>query len=477
MKKSFPALLALSLLLAASTATAELELYELRGPATAAATLARIHEALVLDTDDPPLAEVVFSLDLPAFAFSDPDSGGPFVFANDPDTAAALKAALDEKGWRRRDFDVPPEWPDTLRLYSRDDDVATNHPVLFIPLGKHIFLTDHLPPAGTRGSDFAEVLSRLPSVIPAEGVFAGQWLSDPGDGDFPVDGISSVNFGIALDGDTVALQIVLPPSSDTPLAAWLRSIPPIPDSTTCVNRPDAVATFALAPLPPLPDDLPVRPSRNMREFAAFLNRHPRIPVSAALLRPPRKNDDTPSLLAFAGFDDPAVPFASLFRAFGSFGTNTVHRNVAVLAPVPEDNAPLPDSPAWKIFRDLRDGSNEMPSFAALPTGVLAAANAPRKAVSKAIDAALDATLPPFESSPAFRDAFPYPDARAVAVLHVDLRALAAAYPDITHFIGLDLSEIENDDGRPLSLDAFLYVAPDASLALRVRVPLAVANAL
>ena len=89
-----------------------------------------------------------------------------------------------------------------------------------------------------------------------------------------------------------------------------------------------------------------------------------------------------------------------------------------------------------------------------------------KAISAAIRAEIKEECAAFVA-PAFQTAFPAPDAPPVAILHADLRVLNALL--------LAPAKLPAD-GPPLPLDAFAYVTPDASLALRVRLPLAFLHA-
>jgi hypothetical protein len=118
------------------------------------------------------------------------------------------------------------------------------------------------------------------------------------------------------------------------------------------------------------------------------------------------------------------------------------------------------------------GSATNLDFAAMPSGILAAVSSSREALPAVIDAAIDGTFPAFESSPAFREAFPRPDARAVAILH-HARGLDFVSAVIPFYEG---PPVDRDGGPPLAFDLFAYVTPDASLAIRIRYPLALVKA-
>ncbi len=460
------AILALALAAATSSAFDKPLCFELRGPASAYSTLSHIDSSIFRHYDTP-LARLVSSLDMPAFTFDDRDSG-PFVFSDDPATAAALDSALAQNGWNLRDFSIPEEWPPSTRLYVQDADAATNHPILLIPHDRHILLTD--TPVVARIPDFLNALSTLPSSIPVEGTFAAyfpnistrtRFHNDPVEAF--LSSFSSLAIGVGSDGDTLALHIVLAPPPGSPFADWLRAIPPIPPSTACLNLPDALSTFALAPLPPFPDDLLGKmESPSVRRlpghaFAAAL--FPRLDLPREVF----------STLFYAAVDDPVPPFRTLDAWFGGLATNRIHANTVIYAPATLPTNAVPPSPHTGDF--LRDVLTSFtPLIIPLPSGILLVPMATSATVDAAIDAALDDGLPtrPFDQSPAFRAAFPAPDAPPIAILHANLRAIRNSYPTSRWILSFDA--IKDEDGPPFPLDAYAYVTPDSSLVIRLRLP-------
>ena len=435
MKRLLPAAI-LALTLAASTAAAfdKPLCYELCGPASAYSTLSHI-EPSIFQRHDTPLARVVSSLDLPTFTFDDRDRD-PFVFSNTPATAATLASALAENGWNLRDFPIPEEWPPSTRLYVQDADTATNHPILLIPHDRHILLTD--TPVVDRIPDFLEFLSTLPSSIPAEGTFAVYFTNLATRAHYHNDPIeaflsffSTLAIGVGSDDDTLALHIVLAPPPGSPLADWLRAIPSTPSSTACLNLPDALATFALAPLPDLPREV----------FAT---------------------------LFYASAADPVAPFRTLDAWFGGLSTNRIHDRTVIYASAIIPTNAIPPRPHTGDF--LRDMLTQiMPLIVPLPSGILAAGHVPSATVDAAIDVALDGgSTRPFDQSPSFRAAFPAPDAPPIAILHADLRAIRNSYQISRGLLSFDT--IKDENGPPFPLDAYAYVTPDASLVLRIRLP-------
>lgn len=466
MKRLLPAAI-LALTLAASTAAAfdKPLCYELRGPASAYSTLSHI-EPSIFQRHDTPLARVVSSLDLPTFTFDDRDRG-PFVFSNTPATAAALDSALAENGWNLRDFPIPEEWPSSTRLYVQDADTATNHPILLIPHDRHILLTD--TPVVDRIPDFLDSLSSLPASIPAEGTFAVYFTNLATRAHYHNDPIeaflsffSTLAIGVGSDDDTLALHIVLAPPPGSPLADWLRAIPPVPPSTACLNLPDALATFALAPLPPFPADLLEKmesPNAHRLSGHAF---------AAALFPPPDLPREVFATLFYASAADPVAPFRTLDAWFGGLSTNRIHGNTVIYIPATlPTNAVSPRPHTGDFLRDML--TQIMPLIVPLPSGILAAGHVPSATVDAAIDAALDGgSTRPFDQSPSFRAAFPAPDAPPIAILHADLRAIRNSYQISRGLLSFDT--IKDENGPPFPLDAYAYVTPDASLVLRIRLP-------
>lgn len=454
------ALLALALAAAQADALEATTWHLLRNPTDAIATLDQINPNYRFKLHSPHDA-LLPALNLPVFSLA-PRNGRPTNFLpGDPDSAARLDAVLDENAWHLRDIQIPPAFPQNMRIYSRDD--ATNRFLFRIPFDNHIILTRYEMPS----SDIA-LLPSPPDFVPAEGPFVAYFddLSSRTN-QLPfasfLAAFSSLSIGVATDGDTLVLHIVLVPPPDSPLADWLRAIPPVPPSTACLNLPDATATFALAPLPPFPPDLAER----LNSPTAL--RLPGHALAAARFPPLSADSSLQGILCYASTDNPASPIRTLDDWFGSLATNRVHGNTVVYAPTAP---PSPD--AWRTFTEdfLRDRLvQRMPTstrhFSALPSGILVSLDVSDDTFDAAIDASIDSSRIPFSETPAFQSAFPVPDAPPVAILHADLRYLNDFW-----FESAKLP----DDGLPLHLDAFAYVTPDASLAIRVRLPLAFLHA-
>lgn len=457
------ALTALALAAAQADALEATTWHLLRNPTDAIATLDQINPnyrfKLHSPHDDP-----LPALNLPVFSLA-PRNGRPTNFLpGDPDSAARLDAVLDENAWHLRDIQIPPAFPQNMRIYSRDD--ATNRFLFRIPFDNHIILTRYEMPS----SDIA-LLPSPPASVPAEGPFVAYFddLSSRTN-QLPfasfLAAFSSLSIGVATDGDTLVLHLVLVPPPDSPLADWLRAIPPVPPSTACLNLPDATATFALAPLPPFPLDLAER----LNSPTAL--RLPGHALAAALFPPPSENDCLPGTLCYASVSNPASPIQTLDAWLGGLVTNRVHGNTVVYAPADSTNSFWNYPSTGDFLRDYLTWRR--PLVVPLPSGLLLGIGTASPApLDAAIDAALGTPPAPLPESPAFRTAFPAPDAPPIAILHADLRLLSACSSFLFRPDPAKLSA----DGLPLPLDAFAYVTPDASLAIRIRLPLAILPAL
>ena len=453
-----------------------LQLYELR-PASAAIALIRdLGDPVSSHLDrDAPLENLVATLDLPAFAFSTYDAPA-YILPADPASAAILDAALAQQGWQEfshvesRDATNPQSAINReTRIYVRGED--NQEKIYAEKKDNHIILA----PSPYRLAHALEALPFLPSTLPAGGTVIFQRSPQHPSHDYiaPVDD-PTITYGLSLDGDTLDFQLMLTYPEGSPFAAWLRSLHTvsIPDETACVNRPGAIATFAVSPLPPLPED--IHNGDLPRGLRDLLTSHPHIPFSIAIFPPPPADrpDTFFSLLAFAGFSDPDAPLRAISRVTGLLATNAVHRDIPILTH-DWDFALPKKSFFWGLLHCVRTFHSPFPSFVAIPgTGVLAASEVPPSALPAAIDALLDGELSTrhFSPSPALLSAFPTPDAPPVAILHADLRALAAAYPENAENIRLDRVIAAVPPSAPLSLDAYLHVASDDSLILRLRVP-------
>lgn len=437
----------------------------------------------LLDKIDPPLRDpdalppglddlFVSTLDLHLFELP-LDASVPcgcdqaYILSATPSSVAAFDSALAAQGWRLQ----PGTGGDVPQVYLPPDGVDAD--LLSLCVSRQ---PSHIAFSTSPGrlAQALAILPFLPPTLPAEGVFAYQKLPRASDHD-PIEILdaSTLSYGLDLDGGTVVLHAILAPPPGSSFADWLRAMPPIPPETACVNLPGALATLAVAPLPPLPVDFPGGLPREIRDF---LSRHPRIPFACAILPPPPADypDPAVSLLAYAGYPDPAAPLRALDRVTGLPATNAVHRGIPILGR--GWNFTVPDN--WRFLELLGpvlSCDSPFPLLAPLPTGVLLASDAPPSALSAAIDAALDGNAPTrrFDASPAF----PPPDAPPVAILHADLRALAAAYPGHAANFHLDRAVAAAPPSAPLPLDATLHVSPDASLVLRLRVLLSVLAAI
>ena len=489
MKRLPAALLALALAAATSSAFDKPLCFELRGPASAYSTLSQIAPAFCNAFFDTPLARLVCSLDLPAFTFDDRDSG-PFVFSDDPATAAALASALTQNGWNLRDFSIPEEWPPSTRLYVQDADAATNHPILLIPHDRHILLTD--TPVVVRIPDFLDALSTLPNRLPAEGDIVAQITGDNlatlADDNlfssFARRNIATLTAGLGLDGDTAALQLVVAPIPCSGLDNGIDACGPISPSTACVNLPGAIAFAARAPGPLLVPHVQNQLGELLCLFVATRS-------VAASFFPPVRPIGPLRMLGFMesrpGKDDPAETREGFLSIFS---TNVFAIDTTSYRGFPLDSITVADPDAFAAILDNCLGSKGATahaivaqgiasghltlSTASLPAGHLIALNdIDGTLLRAAIDAALDGGLStrPFDQSPAFRAAFPHPDAPAHVIAHLDLSDLAAIQRaiglDFIPILGISLSSIPT----PCPIDLFAYVTPDSSLVIRLRLPI------
>ena len=470
--------------------------FDLRNPASAYSTLSHIDPS-IFRRHDSPLARLVSSLDLPTFTFDDLD-GTPFVFSNDPATVAALDSALAENDWDLRNFPIPEEWPSSTRLYVQDADVSTNYPILFIPHDRHILLTD--TPVVARIPDFLNALSALPSTIPAEGDIVLQITGDTlatlaGGGlfsSFARRNYATCTAGLGLDGDTAALQLVVAPIPCSGLDDGIAACGPISPATACVNHPGAIAFAARGPGPLLFPHEQNQPGELLCLFVATRS-------VAASVFPPVHPLGLPRMLGFMeirpGHDDPAETrdgFLSLFSSHVFAIDTTTYRDfpldtITVAAPdafaafLDDRLGPAGATAHAVVAQGLASGHMTL-STATLPDGHLVALNdADGTLLRAAIDALLDGGLSTrlFEQSPAFRAAFPPPDAPAHAIAHLDLSDLDAicGFSDLGFLPLLGIPLSSNSIPSPCPIDLFAYIASDSSLVTRLRAPVPLLHSL
>ncbi len=335
----------------------------------------------------------------------------------------------------------------------------------------------------------------IPALLPAEGDLVKQYRPDflkPSRGTpfLTPDVISlfrrhvdTVTAGLGIDADTLALQAVLTPLPASKLADLLRSCGPIPPSTACVNLPGAIACLAFGTAPNPDANLPLSPL----PFSGLENWCDRFNVnqpSSAALYPPAAPGALPRALAFTGLNDLPEARTALHALLVrhadaiALASPAPHRNIAIdtlsiaspdaLAALLE-TAGLP--PYTARARSNFAAALSPISLAWLPDGLLVAVNDDASALlPAAIDAALDGTATPFESTPAFRAAYPYPDGPAFAIAHLDLPALLDLLPWKLEFKDEPLP-------TPCPIDLFTYIASDASLVTRLRAPASLLKAL
>ncbi|MBR6022566.1 MAG: hypothetical protein IK066_09150, partial [Kiritimatiellae bacterium] len=194
----------------------------------------------------------------------------------------------------------------------------------------------------------------------------------------------------------------------------------------------------------------------------------------------------PRALAFIGLNDLPEARTALHDLLArhadalSLDSPSPHRNIAIdtlsiaspdaLAALLE-TAGLPPYTARAIVDSNIPAALSPVSLAWLPDGLLVAVNDDASALlPAAIDAALDGTATPFESTPAFRAAYPYPDAPAFAIAHLDLPAILDLLPWKLQFKDEPLP-------TPCPIDLFAYIASDASLVTRLRAPASLLTAI
>ena len=335
----------------------------------------------------------------------------------------------------------------------------------------------------------------IPALLPAEGDLVKQYRPDflkPSRGTpfLTPDVISlfrrhvdTVTAGLGIDADTLALQAVLTPLPASKLADLLASCGPIPPSTACVNLPGAIACLAFGTAPTPDANLPLSPL----PFSGLENWCDRFNVnqpSSAALYPPAAPGALPRALAFTGLNDLPEARTALLDLLArhadaiALASPSPHRNIAIdtlSIASPDALAALLETAGLTPYT-ARARSNFAAalspiSLAWLPDGLLVAVNDDASALlSAAIDAALDGTATPFESTPAFRAAYPYPDGPAFAIAHLDLPALLDLLPWKLEFKDEPLP-------TPCPIDLFAYIASDASLVTRLRAPASLLKAI
>lgn len=335
----------------------------------------------------------------------------------------------------------------------------------------------------------------IPALLPAEGDLVKQARPDslkPSRGTpfLTPDVISlfrrhvdTVTAGLGIDADTLALQAVLTPLPASKLADLLASCGPIPPATACVNLPGAIACLAFGTAPNPDANLPLSPL----PFSGLENWCDRFNVnqpSSAALYPPAAPGALPRALAFTGLNDLPEARTALHALLArhadaiALASPAPHRNIAIdtlsiaspdaLAALLE-TAGLP--PYTARARSNFAAALSPISLAWLPDGLLVAVNDDASALlPAAIDAAIDGTATPFESTPAFRAAYPYPDGPAFAIAHLDLPALLDLLPWKLQFKDEPLPD-------PCPIDLFAYIASDASLVTRLRAPASLLKAI
>ena len=464
----FPSLL-LALSLAAATAFADdPAVIELRRPADAEKIFGR-RDRTYFPGHDSSLGKLVYSLGLPVTVpFPSSHGSQVFVLPGTPAAMETLQAALEAQGWRLNP-ELPPGYEDCEGLfYVREhaDDITV------VQRDDRIFLFPFLE----RPRDALEALDALPSLpstLPVDGAWAclfprREYTPHSFDlGDLPT--LGDIAVGVDLDGNTVVLRAILSPPPDSPFADWLGTIPQVSFLSRCVEVPGTIALFALAPLPPFPDGL------FSGEFADKLARHPDVALGISLVPPAQPGAHSPALVGFAEVPDSVATLRAIDARFGPLGTNHVVNGIAVFSP----EGTVQPRHAGLLEHLFCSNSGRCPDFAAIPGGLFAFRGATRAAVDEAIargqnaDSFMLGDLSVRGVFPSFGDAFPDCPVLPGAILHVDLRALAAAYPSEADFF---LHHLPDGD-TPLSLDACLYVAPGPALVLHLRLPHAVVPSL
>ena len=274
-----------------------------------------------------------------------------------------------------------------------------------------------------------------------------------------------IDGGTGSDGGTGFLHARLSPRAGNQLAEGLRASGPIPPSAACVNLPGAVAFVAKAPGGT--KAAPASPAAQPFSLAVF---------------PSSRPNTLPSVLAYLGLDDPPAAREAVLKQTRNevaLVPASPHRGIAVDTLSVTDPkalsgllpARIGSFPASDFFGNgLASGELSL-SFAWLPDGLLLAFNdTDASLLPAAIDSVLDGTAVPFESSSAFRDAFPSPDGPAFAIAHLDLPALLPLLPS-------EVTAALPSIPSPCPVDLFSCNAPDGSLVLRLRVPAALPPAI
>ena len=327
-----------------------------------------------------------------------------------------------------------------------------------------------------------DLLPTLPALLPAEGDLVAQIDGDnialllgggPTRQAIPRN-VATFTAGLGLDGDTAALQTVVAPVPGSKLADFQAGCAPIPPATACVNLPGALAFYAEGPCPDLRDLFP--DAFDDDPVATALERYSSHQPASFAFFPPA-SPGCPRALAYTGINDPAALRAALLDLLSrradaiAVATDASHRDVPVDTLSIADPIALQDllatqfgpNPQYALIPYIQQALDPTLSLAWLPDALLVAFNdADSALLHPALDALLDGGLSArqFEQSPAFQSAFPYPDAPAHALAHLDLDALLPAYS-----IELPLAL-----PTPCPLDLFAYIASDASLVLRLRAP-------
>lgn len=447
-------------------------LSEIRGPATLSRTCGRLGLPLPLAfvPEEAPIRDFLLDRN-PTLATVDFDDApdGANILSLDPASRDAFFALFADNGW------------------SNETDTPEGYQVFASPSGairEYVADLDSKLLVSTSPAHLAAACAlypSLPSPLPAEGDAVVQLPASalaracPAEArDFLSANLSSLTAGLGLDGDTAALQAVVAPVPGAPLADLSRALGPIPPATACVNLPGALAFFAEGPCPDLRDLFP--DAFDDDPVTAALERHTANQPASFAFFPPA-TPGRPRALAYVGLNDPAALRAALLDRLSrradaiAVATDSSHRDI----PVDTLSIANPDAlqdllatqfgpnPQYALIPYIQQTLDPTLSLAWPPDALLVAFNdADSALLHPALDSLLDGDLSAlqFESSPAFQSAFPYPDAPAHALAHLDLDALLAAYA-----VDLPLAL-----PAPCPLDFFAYIAPDASLVLRLRAP-------
>ena len=441
------------------------------------------------------------------FFFSD-SPYAPYAYSirlafNTPDAIPTVLSALSDAGFSSvpaadLPSDLPPDLRDVIALRNpAPQSPDADDEILYLLRVDNALYIDTDPVCIAKALDAS---ATLPPILPAEGEIV---LRLCGPIPFPFlptsyqkaffRNIGALTFGFHLSGDLLRIHQsseFVPGSRVKAYAETLR--PPAPE-TSCVYLPDALLTCSVGAADAAADTAlsealgrflssPASPlsAYTAGQSGSFALYPPDAPLSASAIAASRPAMAAPVFLVYSSLADPAATAADLQTFLADHADRIVplplldrtHRNIAIRS----FHVPLDDSP----FLPLAFPSLTL-SYAILPSGILFGA-ASRQRFDAAIDAALDATIPPPDDLPAFRAAFPYPDAPAITAFHADYSAILEAYlPGYAEALAKtaeslrqavdedDLPFLKPDAGTydaPAVLDLFIYLAPDHNPALR-----------